>query len=163
MEPPRGVGSPALGQGSVRRSMTMRGRAPKSSKTRLVGLGRAGCSCMRSARRLQRSSRMLKQGDDLVAALNAVRADEGRLGGAESHRAGILCSHRSAKTPNPDDPIPNFVRGRESTWLTFVLENPDLQAAFMFAMEQSWSGFPPPCKVPNFLKVQPNQSQGPTN
>ena len=65
---------------------------------------------------------MLKQGDDLVAALNAVRADEGRLGGAESHRAGILCSHRSAKTPNPDDPIPNFVRGRESTWLTFVLE-----------------------------------------
>ena len=38
MEPPRGVGSPALGQGSVRRSMTMRGRAPKSSKTRLVGL-----------------------------------------------------------------------------------------------------------------------------
>ena len=58
----------------------MRGRAPKSSKTRLVGLGRAGCSCMRSARRLQRSSRMLKQGDDLVAALDAVRADEGRVG-----------------------------------------------------------------------------------
>ena len=28
----------------------MRGRAPKSSKTRLVGLGRAGCSCMRSVR-----------------------------------------------------------------------------------------------------------------
>ena len=38
MKPPRGVGSPALGQGSVRRSMTMRGRAPKSLKTSLVDL-----------------------------------------------------------------------------------------------------------------------------
>ena len=53
------------------------------------------------------------------------------------HRAGIFCSHRSAKTPNPDDPIPNFVRGRESTWLTFVLENPPHWAPVIFAMEQS--------------------------
>ena len=77
------------------------------------------------------------KGDDLVAALDAVRAEEDRLGAAESHRAGIFCSHRSAKTPNPDDPIPNFVRGRESTWLTFVLENPEVRRAFIFAMEQS--------------------------
>ena len=80
---------------------------------------------------------MLKQGDDLVAALDAVRADEGRLVGAESHRAGIFCSHRSAKTPNPDDPIPNFVRGRESTWLTFVLETPPHWAPVIFALEQA--------------------------
>ena len=72
-----------------------------------------------------------------MAALDAVRAEEDRLERAESHRAGIYCSHRSAKTPNPDDPIPNFVRGRESTWLTFVLENPHYRTAFMFAMEQS--------------------------
>ena len=143
MEPPRGVGSPALGQGSVRRSMTMRGRAPKSSKTRLVGLGRAGCSCMRSARRLQRSSRMLKQGDDLVAALDAVRADEGRLGASRITSCGYFLQSSVAKTPNPDDPIPNFVRGRESTWLTFVLENPPHWAPVIFAMEQSGSGFPP--------------------
>ena len=39
----------------------------------------AGCSCMRSARRLQRYSRVLKQGDDCVAALDAVRAEEDRL------------------------------------------------------------------------------------
>ena len=64
----------------------MRGRAPKSSKPRLVGL---------AARRLQ-----------------------------------LHCSHRSAKTPNPDDPIPNFVRGRESTWLSFVFEN-DKHASFV--------------------------------
>ena len=51
--------------------------------------------------------------------------------------SGIHCSHRSAKTPNPDDPTPILVRGRESTCVTFVLENPDLQAAFIFAMEQS--------------------------
>ena len=30
-----------------------------------------------------------------------------------------------------------FARGRESTYVTFVLENPDLQAAFIFAKEQS--------------------------
>ena len=72
---------------------------------------------------------MLKQGDDLVAALDAVRADEGRLGGLRRQRHIVRVflqsgHHRSAKTPNPDDPIPNFVRGRESTWFFFVLENP---------------------------------------
>ena len=115
----------------------MRGRAPKSSKTRLVGLARASCSCMRSARRLQRPSRVLKQDYDLVAALGAVRAEEDRLGASRITSCGYLCSHRSAKTPNPDDPTPIFVRGRESTCLTFVLENPAGRAAFMFAMELS--------------------------
>ena len=98
----------------------MRGRAPKSSKTRLVGLGRAGCSCMRSARRLQRSSRMLKQGDDLVAALDAVRAEEDRLGASRITSCGYFLQSSVCQTPNPDDPIPNFVRGRESTCLTLV-------------------------------------------
>ena len=56
--------------------------------------------------------------------------------------SGIHCS-RSAKTPNPDDPTPIFVRGRESTCVTFVLENPHYRTAFIFAMEQSWSGSPP--------------------
>ena len=89
---------------------------------------------------------MLKQGDDLVAALDAVRAEEDRLGASRitSCGPGTFCSHRSAKTPNPDDPTPIFVRGRESTCVTFVLENPEARTAFIFAMEQSWSGFPPP-------------------
>ena len=74
---------------------------------------------------------------DLVAALDAVRAEEDRLGASRITSCGYLCSHRSAKTPNPDDPTPIFVRGRESTCLTFVLENPAGRAAFMFAMELS--------------------------
>ena len=74
--------------------------------------------------------------DDLVAALDAVRAEEDRLA-SRITSCGYFCSHRSAKTPNPDDPIPNFVRGRESTWLTFVLENPHYRTAFIFAMEKS--------------------------
>ena len=74
--------------------------------------------------------------DDLVAALDAVRAEEDRLA-SRITSCGYFCSHRSAKTPNPDDPTPIFVRGRESTCVPFVLENPDLQAAsaFIFAME----------------------------
>ena len=48
-----------------------------------------------------------------------------------------VVSHRSAKTPNPDDPTPILVRGRESTCVTFVLENPHYRTAFIFAMEQS--------------------------
>ena len=61
----------------------------------------------------------------------------GRRSVRRRRRARARCSHRSAKTPNPDDPIPNFVRGRESTWLTFVLENPPHWAPVIFAMEQS--------------------------
>ncbi len=51
-----------------------------------------------------------------------------------SHIVRVFCSH---VLPNPDDPTPIFVRGRESTCVPFVLENPDLQAAsaFIFAME----------------------------
>ena len=101
---------------------------------------------MRSARRLQQSSRVLKHGDDLVAALDAVRAEEDRLERAESHRAGIHCSHRSAKTPNSDDPTPIFVRGREATCVTFVLENPEARTAFIFAMEPGLASPPHPSK-----------------
>ena len=45
---------------------------------------------MRSARRLQRSLRMLKQVDDLVAALDAVRAEEDRLGASRITSCGYF-------------------------------------------------------------------------
>ena len=39
---------------------------------------------------------------DLVAALDAVRAEEDCFGASRSYRASIFCSQWSAKTPNPD-------------------------------------------------------------
>ena len=72
---------------------------------------------------------MLKQGDDLVAALDAVRAEEDRLGAEPIHIVRVFFAVFGIfiglpKRQIPTTPIPNFVRGRESTWLTFVLENP---------------------------------------
>ncbi len=72
---------------------------------------------------------MLKQGDDLVAALDAVRAEEDRLGASRFTSCGYFFAVFGIfiglpKRQIPTTPIPNFVRGRESTWLTFVLENP---------------------------------------
>ena len=90
--------APGQGRGSVRRSMKMRGRLTKSSKTRLVGLTRAGCSCMRSARRLQRPSRALKQDYDLVAALGAVRAEEDRLGASRITSCGYFLQFERGPT-----------------------------------------------------------------